>query len=193
MFKNFYQFNFILFKIKIKGPTPFNNQMTSLIFFILFIFIGTFFFMNLFIGIIIFWFSKVERRFKNKFLTESQVRWIEFQKLILEANPKFKNLRPPLNSKIRMIFYNFVNSKTFETIIMIFIIFNVIVMASNYETASPRFLNILTILDYCLVFIFVIEMIVKIFALTLFGYFYEDWNKIDFFVVFISVFDLVFK
>ena len=148
--------------------------------------------MNLFIGIIIFWFSKVEKTFKNKILTENQVRWLSFQKLCVNAKVNYKRLRPPLNSKTRMFFYNLVNSSFFESLIMFIILLNIIFMASIYDTAPKKYIDFLKILDYCFASTYFFEMLIKFYALGFSGYFYETWNKFDFSVIFVSFIDIIF-
>lgn len=81
-----------------KGPLRFNNQYSSYIFFLSFVIFGVMFLINLFTGVIFYNFTMAEKLTKHKYLSDSQVTWLNLHKLILLADPYFEySSRPPLS------------------------------------------------------------------------------------------------
>ena len=72
------------------GPLK-QSYKTGLIYILGFIVIGSFFFMNLFVGVIFDEFMKQSDKYNEKFkyLNEKQIQWIEMQPLIQKAKPQF--------------------------------------------------------------------------------------------------------
>ena len=79
-------------------------------------------------------------------------------------------LKPPENP-IRKKLWNLQKNYYFEASIMVCITFNIITMAMNYETASDGYNNVLIYMNLFFTSIFIIEAIIKIFALGIHGYF----------------------
>lgn len=82
----------------------------------------------------------------------------------------------------RTIIFNLVSHSYFEGFIMFFIIFNTIIMASNYEGIDPGILNNFVYLNYLFAFVFNVEMVLKLIGLGS-QYFYSGWNVFDCIVV----------
>lgn len=72
--------------------------------------------------------------------------------------------------------YKIVNSKIFETFIMICIIFNIISMAMIYDGMGSDYERIFDIIETIFAFIFVLEAILKLLALGFYRYFSVGWN-----------------
>lgn len=101
------------------------------IFFILFMVIGFFFFLNLFIGVVVTTFnSEHDRLGGNDLLTEKQREWIDLKLLILRAAP-IKRMTP-LGSKISKICFKIVSHPWFEKFIQISIIVNSICLIMKW-------------------------------------------------------------
>ena len=64
-------------------------------------------------------------------------------------------------------------------------------MALTYETASTTYLNTLDNINLFFTSVFILELVLKITALGVHGYFSYGWNCFDATVVFISILDLV--
>ena len=78
------------------GPVKNGNTYFSL-FFAVFIFIGSFFSINLFTAVISFNFDIASKKSRNAFLTNEQAQWIELQTLIVKSTPDFTSIKPPEN------------------------------------------------------------------------------------------------
>ena len=143
--------------------------------------------MNLFIGVIMYHFIKSQ---KIKYLTESQQKWIDLQKIIIELKPTIIELIPP-KSKIRKIFYIFITHKYFDFTILFIIIINSVVLMIDYEGCPVFYTNILEQINFIIAMLFIIEAISKIVALGYKQYLYNNWNRLDLTVVIFSFFDLI--
>lgn len=154
-------------------------------YYIFFIIFGNFFLLNLFIGVIFLHFSfaqKKEKAAKDEkkgtaiFLTNEQTRWIEIQKMILNANPQFSQNRKP-TGKFNLFFYRIINYKFFDGFIMVCIVFNIFTMALTYDGSTATYENTLENVNLFFTSVFIMEMVFKLCALTFKGYWGNAWNK----------------
>lgn len=77
-----------------KGPIENNRPVMSLVF-IIFIFITTFFVMNLFISVIVDKFNEeIRKREGQKDLSDKEKEWIKIQRIMVDIQPKFINQKP---------------------------------------------------------------------------------------------------
>jgi hypothetical protein len=88
-----------------------------------------------------------------------------------------------------MKLYHLVESTTFEIVIMVCIVANMLQMACLYEGAGDGVNMFLDVTNYIFTTIFLVECCLKLYVYRK-AYFYTAWNKFDFFVVFSSLVDL---
>ena len=169
-----------------KGPIE-NNSPMNAYYFIIFIFIGSFFFLNFFVGMLFLNFKAAQKN-ESKGISEKHMHWLDMQRMILKASPDFETIYVP-KAKWRERFFTLVISNKFDIFIMICIVLNMIQMAIVYEGASAEFINGLEISNYVFTSIFFLEATLKLIA---FGksYFKNSWNKFDFIVVVSSLLDI---
>jgi len=111
---------------KFKGPSQEDpSRVFAMIFFIGFIVIGSFFFLNMFIGVL---FMKFEQALKDqkKGFTKEQLDWIEIQDFIETAEPEFVTTNVPPENSPRKMFHDLVTSTAFDNIILLIIVLNMI-------------------------------------------------------------------
>lgn len=114
-----------------RGPKV-NANPGAAYFFIVFVFIGTYFLMNLFVGVIFMEFEKAQNDEKDSlFLTAYEMNWVDMTKMIVKARPEFTML--PKNRISKLFFTHTKPESKFDIAIMICIILNMILMALNYE------------------------------------------------------------
>jgi hypothetical protein len=116
-----------------KGPSEEDpGRIFAMIFFIGFIVIGSFFFLNMFIGVL---FMKFEQALKDqkKGFTKEQLDWIEIQDFIETAEPEFVTTNVPHETSWRKIFHDLVTSNAFDNCILLIIVLNMIQMAMEHE------------------------------------------------------------
>ncbi len=75
-----------------------------------------------------------------------------------------------------------------DNIILGVIILNSItILLGAFDNLSPTQIKLITGLDNIITIIFIIEMVVKLLEFSLKGYFSSNWNKLDFFLVLLSI------
>lgn len=172
-----------------------NSNPAAAYYFVGFILVGVFFFANLFIGVLFELFQEAklqEVTFSHVLLTVEQRRWVEMQKLICKAKPKL-DISRAAEMGLRKHFHKLATSTYFDIFIFISIFLNIIQMSSLYDEAGEDYVFTLEMLNLLFTIIFSLEAVIKIVGLGLFTYFYDNWNKFDFFVVSISLLDVVFE
>lgn len=78
------------------GPEKDGNRLFML-YFMVFLFIGSMFLINLFVGVVQLNYHIADKAAKSKFLSEKQAQWIEVQRLILESKLDYASIKPPEN------------------------------------------------------------------------------------------------
>ena len=154
----------------------------------IFILIGSFFFLNFFIGVLFLKYNQAQKE-ELKGFSSRDLGWKDIQRLILSSSPVYETTNVP-KEPWRQKFHSLVSSDQFDLIIMSCIVLNMIQMGCLYEGANEQWLYVLWFSNVIFTIIFIIEGILK---LTAFGWSYFDnsWNNFDFFVVISSIFDLL--
>ena len=164
-----------------------NSDSIWALYWIFFIIVGSFFVMNLFVGVVIEAFNeqKGDREGdaieKALFVDEEQKHWIKTQQILLRLDPK-KIARPPKN-EIRAKLWHLVMSERFEWGIMICIVLNTMTMGIKFYGQPHELTQTIEYLNYGFATIFTLEAIIKLFAMGLRDYFRVGWNVFDFVVV----------
>jgi hypothetical protein len=172
-----------------------DNTIYAAYYFIIFVFIGSYFFLNLFIGVIFEHFNEAKNQEDNylissEFLNKSQSNWIDLQKLIVTSKPQVDVVEVPENP-LRRFFYMLCRNFWFEMFILFCIVCNVLQMALAYDEASDEYNQILENINLGFTLVFIIEALTKIIGLSPATYFRSSWNKFDFVVVMTSIVDLI--
>jgi len=167
-----------------------DNSMPLIFFFVVFIIVIHFFSTNLFVGVILENFEKSSQGEEFLFLTEQQKLFVKTQRVVAHMNP-YKVPSPPGNRIGDFCFACVIHPK-FDMVIMGCIMLNALTMTFQHKTQDDAFTLFLSSLDDCFCFIFTTEATLKLFALRM-GYFKDDWNKFDFFIVALTDTSLVVK
>lgn len=171
------------------GP-EFEANPSQSAFFIVFILIGSFFFLNFFIGVLFLKYTQAQKKEEEGF-TKEQLYWLEIQRLILGAKTPHELRYKPASSS-RYCMWRIVNSEVFDISIMVCIVLNMMQMALDHEGATTSFVNFLKVTNYFFSLVFLIECIMKLYTYRL-AYFGTMWNRFDFFVVASSLVDLALE
>ncbi|XP_049622327.1 sodium channel protein type 5 subunit alpha isoform X6 [Suncus etruscus] len=156
------------------------------IYFVVFIIFGSFFTLNLFIGVIIDNFNQQKKKLGGQdiFMTEEQKKYYNAMKKLGSKKPQ-KPIPRPLN-KYQGFIFDIVTKQAFDVTIMFLICLNMVTMMVETDDQSPEKINILTKINLLFVAIFTGECIVKMAALRHY-YFTNSWNIFDFVVVILSI------
>ncbi|KAM5308368.1 sodium channel protein type 4 subunit alpha isoform 1-T3 [Glossophaga mutica] len=156
------------------------------LYFVIFIIFGSFFTLNLFIGVIIDNFNQQKKKFGGKdiFMTEEQKKYYNAMKKLGSKKPQKPIPRP--QNKIQGVVYDFVTKQVFDIVIMILICLNMVTMMVETDDQSQLKVDILYNINMIFIIIFTGECVLKMFALRHY-YFTVGWNIFDFVVVILSI------
>jgi len=111
-----------------------HNQLVGL-FFVGFVIVGSFFVLNLFVGIVISNFNRERERIGKDFLlTEGQKKWVETKLMVIRAEPKLLEKSP--DNPVSRACFNLQSRPPFETGVYLSIILNTITLATAWRGAS---------------------------------------------------------
>ncbi|XP_033241044.1 sodium channel protein para isoform X35 [Drosophila pseudoobscura] len=161
------------------------------LYFVFFIIFGSFFTLNLFIGVIIDNFNEQKKKAGGSlemFMTEDQKKYYNAMKKMGSKKPLKAIPRP--RWRPQAIVFEIVTDKKFDIVIMLFIGLNMFTMTLDRYDASDTYNAVLDYLNAIFVVIFSSECLLKIFALR-YHYFIEPWNLFDVVVVILSILGLV--
>jgi hypothetical protein len=164
------------------------------LFFIAWIVLGTFFMVNLFVGVLIdtyFAISEKSREHGPALLTDAQKKWMEMHRTLWRMSPNRALLEP--KQKWRVPLYRLVTHKVFEIFIMACIIINVIIMMIDHYQASDDVLAFIWWSNVVFTSIFAAEALLKITGLGPKAYFSSGWNVFDFTIAIVAVVGLFFE
>ncbi|CAG7823253.1 unnamed protein product [Allacma fusca] len=161
------------------------------IYFVIFIIFGSFFTLNLFIGVIIDNFNEQKKKAGGSlemFMTDDQKKYYNAMKKMGSKKPLKAIPRPKW--KPQAVVFEIVSNTKFDMIIMLFIGFNMVTMTMDHFQQAKVWDDALDILNGIFIAIFSTECALKVFALR-YHYFKEPWNLFDFVVVILSIVGLL--
>ncbi|XP_074918280.1 sodium channel protein type 5 subunit alpha-like [Chelonoidis abingdonii] len=156
------------------------------LYFVIFIIFGSFFTLNLFVGVIIDNFNQQKKKISGQdiFMTEEQKKYYNAMKKLGSKKPQ-KPIPRPLN-KYQGFIFDIVSKQAFDVSIMILICLNMVTMMVETDDQSLEKVNILHKINVLFVAIFTAECGIKMLALRHY-YFTNGWNIFDFVVVILSI------
>merc|ERR1719181_2368355 len=152
--------------------------------FFLFMMLGAFLFMNLFVGVIIERFNQIRDEMQESegrtkgFMTAEQEDWSNTQTFILERVKPVKKITPKHDAAYAIVSHPF-----FDKFIMGCILLNSMVMGFNHFGADAAFLDTIKALNFVFAFIFTVECVLKNVGMGWSQYIADAWNKFDFVIV----------
>jgi len=172
-------------------PIRDSNQYMSF-FFMMFILVGGYLVMNLFVGVIIDHFNEMRKAAEGdiSYLTEEQQAWVKTKQIAARMKPKKKIFKP--GNAFGDWCHDIVLRKSFESFIMSCICLNTIVMMLPDIRDSSAKLDMLQNANLAFAILFTIEMVMKISAMKSL-YFADNWNRFDFVIVMDTLFGFVMK
>ncbi|KAG5893248.1 hypothetical protein JTB14_013408 [Gonioctena quinquepunctata] len=169
-------------------------NLYAYIYFVIFIVCGSFFTLNLFIGVIIDNFNMLKKKYEGgvleMFLTESQKHYYTAMKKLGRKKPQ-KVIKRPMNQCLAM-FYDLSNSRRFEIAIFVLIFLNMLSMGIEHYGQPHSVFFILEIGNAFFTTVFGLEAIVKIIGLR-YHYFTVPWNVFDFLLVLASILGILME
>ncbi|XP_032298869.1 sodium channel protein type 5 subunit alpha-like [Coturnix japonica] len=153
-------------------------------YFVIFIIFGSFFMLNLFIGVVISNFNQQRKKLggKDLFLTEEQKKYYNALKKLGAKKPQ-RPIPRPLNA-FQGFFFDIVSHKAFDVSVVTLICLNMVVMMAESDNGDVR--EVLKRINYFFVAVFTGECVIKIIALRHY-FFTTGWNIFDLVVVVLSL------
>ncbi|XP_007952232.1 sodium channel protein type 2 subunit alpha [Orycteropus afer afer] len=164
----------------------YEDNLYMYLYFVIFIIFGSFFTLNLFIGVIIDNFNQQKKKFGGQdiFMTEEQKKYYNAMKKLGSKKPQ-KPIPRPANKFQGMVF-DFVTKQVFDISIMILICLNMVTMMVETDDQSQEMTNILYWINLVFIVLFTGECVLKLISLRYY-YFTIGWNIFDFVVVILSI------
>eukprot|EP00322_Chrysochromulina_rotalis_P000725 CAMPEP_0115884738 /NCGR_PEP_ID=MMETSP0287-20121206/30285_1 /TAXON_ID=412157 /ORGANISM="Chrysochromulina rotalis, Strain UIO044" /LENGTH=906 /DNA_ID=CAMNT_0003341077 /DNA_START=325 /DNA_END=3042 /DNA_ORIENTATION=- len=160
------------------------------IFALTWMFLSYIFAINLFIGVIVDNFSRLQQEESGSaFMSKEQQQWVATMRALANASPA-RAIRPP-NNAMRRATHHVVTSTQFDAFITFVIVANVGVMACDYwgiEHNELRY-NLYNRSMAAFGCVYYAECILKIIGLGVHDYFADNWCRFDFFLVCSSLLD----
>ena len=166
-----------------------NNRPVMSLVFVSFIFITSFFVMNLFISVIVDKFNhEIQKRQGALNFTDHQKEWVKIQRLMVTYQPKVIPIEP--SNRVRLFFFRLVQHKAFEWFILAAIFVNTAMLSADHYGKPEWLEKTLNYANYSFVLIFTLEAVFKIGAFGLKYYWWVSWNKFDFVILLFSLLSL---
>ena len=163
------------------------------IFFIIYNLIVAYFFLNLFTGIMFRYFNEAYSKEQKLAPNDKKApKYLDFLTQIIQSNSHYVTWLRPNKGSFQYYLREFADSNLLNNAIMACIFLNFLVMILNYEGCNANYELALIICNYFFTCVFILECIVKILAYGVEGYFHTKWHRFDFFIVVVSVLDIIF-
>ncbi|CAM4631354.1 unnamed protein product [Caretta caretta] len=172
----------------------YEDNLYMYLYFVIFIIFGSFFTLNLFIGVIIDNFNQQKKKIilisfayfggQDIFMTEEQKKYYNAMKKLGSKKPQ-KPIPRPVNKFQGMVF-DFVTKQVFDISIMILICLNMVTMMIETDDQSDEMETILHRINLVFIVLFTGECVLKLISLRYY-YFTIGWNIFDFVVVILSI------
>ncbi|NXA14193.1 SCN2A protein, partial [Sapayoa aenigma] len=170
---------------EVKKQPSYEESLYMYLYFVAFIIFGSFFTLNLFIGVIIDNFNQQKKKISQDiFMTEEQKKYYNAMKKLGSKKPQ-KPIPRPVN-KLQGLVFDIVTKQAFDITIMVLICLNMVTMMIETDDQSELMQNILFWINLVFVVLFTGECVFKIFSLRCY-YFTNGWNIFDFVVVILSI------
>uniref|UniRef100_A0A8B9RMU0 Sodium channel protein n=1 Tax=Astyanax mexicanus TaxID=7994 RepID=A0A8B9RMU0_ASTMX len=155
------------------------------LYFVIFIIFGSFFTLNLFIGVIIDNFNQQKKKMSQDiFMTEEQKKYYNAMKKLGSKKPQKPIPRP--TNKFQGLIFDLITKQAFDIIIMILICLNMVTMMVETDDQTKEMDNILYWINLVFIVLFTGECVLKMVSLRHY-FFTVGWNVFDFVVVILSI------
>jgi hypothetical protein len=173
-----------------------------------FVFIGSWFVKNLFVGVVLGSYNENYERINGITpLSDEQKSWLGCYKMIIDSVPPNPKLRPriPIVSRssawwcegfkaelwIRQRCYDMVKNQWFEICSLSLVLLNTIVFALSWNEQARTTVSVLTTINTVCTWGFIIEAVILIYALSPRSYIGDLWNVLDFTICGLSLVELI--
>ncbi|XP_018584037.1 sodium channel protein type 2 subunit alpha-like isoform X4 [Scleropages formosus] len=170
----------------VEDQPVYEENLYMYLYFVIFIIFGSFFTLNLFIGVIIDNFNQQKKKLGGQdiFMTEEQKKYYNAMKKLGSKKPQ-KPIPRPAN-KFQGCVFDIITKQAFDIVIMILICLNMVTMMVETDDQTKEMDNILYWINLVFIVLFTGECVLKMISLRHY-YFTVGWNVFDFVVVILSI------
>ncbi|XP_073351388.1 sodium channel protein type 4 subunit alpha B isoform X2 [Pagrus major] len=174
----------------VESQPMYEANLYMYLYFVCFIIFGSFFTLNLFIGVIIDNFNQQKAKMGGTdiFMTEEQKKYYNAMKKLGSKKPQKPVPRP--ENKFQGLVFDLVTQQFFDIFIMVLICLNMVTMMVETDEQSAEKEMILYWVNLTFIVVFTTECSLKVIALRQ-HYFAVGWNIFDFVVVILSIVGLL--
>jgi hypothetical protein len=160
------------------GPSR-NNNPSAIFLMVVLIMLGSFFLLNLFVGVIVTAYNEAQKIELEKNPDEEEVSHTDAIQLVMDCKPiRIFETDNYIQKKLVL----FTRHPTFELSIMACILLNVLVMCVDWDGIDDDVVVVTNTINVIFMWIFTAECALKLAALD-YHYFFDAWNVFDFIVV----------
>lgn len=155
--------------------------------FVAFMLVGSFFIVNLFVGVVIDQFNQMRDANDGDgvLLTQEQREWIRTRKSLLRLKPFLSQPKPKY--WLQGVLQSVIRRPAFERFVLAAILVNTALMAAQWLGQPQQYTQFLDGANVAFAVIFASEAVIKIMALEFKVYWNSGWNRFDFVVVLVTV------
>ena len=160
------------------------------IFFVIFNLVVSYFFLNLFTGIMFKYFNEAYKRQQKLDSNDKKAaKYYDYLTQIMSAQSDYIIWKKPSKGSIKYYLREIVDSEHFENLMLGIIFYNFLLLCLTYENCSENYSYFIKINNRIITVLFTIEFFLKLCAYEFKSYFYVSWNGFDFVTVIISYVD----
>lgn len=139
-----------------------DSRPQNVAFFLFFIIIGSFFAVDLFVGVVVDTFDRINADRRGfAFLTPSQIEWVATQRLAVAMRP-VRIARPPgAHHVVRSAIFRIVSPGLFDALIMACVAVDMVVLAFRHDQASASVDAALLGMHTVMLVVFAVEMVLR--------------------------------
>uniref|UniRef100_H2ZHJ0 Sodium channel protein n=1 Tax=Ciona savignyi TaxID=51511 RepID=H2ZHJ0_CIOSA len=166
-----------------------------LIYFVVFVLVGSFFILNLIVGVIIESFQNLRKQTDTSsaveaLLTDTQKNFYKTMRTMLNRKPK-KTISPPSN-RWQLKIFNLVTHSKFELAVFLLILMNMITLMMEHYKMSTEWASALRGVDITFTALFSLEAGLKLIGMR-YHYFRDAFNVFDFIVILVSIIGFILE
>eukprot|EP00818_Percolomonas_sp_WS_P004394 CAMPEP_0117439288 /NCGR_PEP_ID=MMETSP0759-20121206/2489_1 /TAXON_ID=63605 /ORGANISM="Percolomonas cosmopolitus, Strain WS" /LENGTH=1964 /DNA_ID=CAMNT_0005231001 /DNA_START=239 /DNA_END=6133 /DNA_ORIENTATION=+ len=164
------------------------NSPIHALYAVVFMVFANFIIVNLFVGVLIDKYALQKATDKRPDMNEEQSQWYDVQTLLTQATMESKPPKP--KNVIQLVLYHICTTPIFEITIVVLTLLNAVSMSLSYYGNSRDWSFALEICNYVFNGIFTLELLIKMIAFGVFGFFKDPWNSFDFVIQALSLFGI---
>ncbi|CAD8091567.1 unnamed protein product [Paramecium primaurelia] len=170
------------------GPQAFNSYVYTYFFFIIFVFIGSMFFLSLFTGVLYSNLKENQQKIEMTDETQSQKEFQKISSIIIKDFPIFSS--PPTNG-MRKLASDITNNTYLLICMYLFLILDLVILLLFESDMSEEYFRTVNNIHNALTVLYVIWVVLLFLALGVGRFFDNYWRRFYFILIIVSIIDFI--